>query len=218
MHMSGINITELRRHYQNEALDLEHLDKNPFLQFKDWFDAAVKALEIEPNAMALATADKSAIPSLRMVLLKGIEHEAFIFYTNYQSRKGLELDANPHAALLFWWQTLERQVRIEGVVERVPEEMSDEYFASRPLGSQIGSIVSPQSRPISDYTELADGFEQVQKEYMINQQLARPKHWGGYMLIPQAIEFWQGRENRLHDRFRYEKSNDGTWKIDRLAP
>ncbi len=216
--MSEINITELRRHYQNEPLDREHLDKSPFVQFKTWFDAAVKAIEIEPNAMALATVDNAAIPSLRMVLLKGMENESFVFYTNYQSRKGQELSENPNAALLFWWQTLERQVRIEGIVEKLPEAKSDEYFSSRPLGSQIGAIVSPQSRPIKDYTELAEGFEHVQNEYITTQQLTRPKHWGGYRLIPQAFEFWQGRENRLHDRFRYIKSNDETWDIDRLAP
>jgi pyridoxamine 5'-phosphate oxidase len=216
--MSEINITELRRHYQNEPLDIDHLDKSPFNQFRIWFEAAVKAMEVEPNAMALATANIDAIPSLRMVLLKGVEDESFVFYTNYQSRKGQELSENPHAALLFWWQTLERQVRIEGKVEKLPESKSDEYFSSRPLGSQMGAIVSPQSRPIKDYTELAEGFEQIQNEYMISQQLTRPEHWGGYMLVPHAFEFWQGRENRLHDRFRYIKSNEGMWDIDRLAP
>ena len=216
--MDAIKLADLRRHYQNEPLDIQHLEPDPFLQFTRWFEAAAKAEELEPNAMALATSDLEGRPSLRMVLLKGVEGGRMIFYTNYKSRKGRELENNPHAALLFWWQTLERQVRIEGVVHRAPATMSDQYFESRPLGSQMGAIVSPQSMVIPDYAALEQGFEDVQQQFQERQQLTRPEHWGGYMLNPTAFEFWQGRENRLHDRFRFERDESHQWKISRLAP
>jgi pyridoxamine 5'-phosphate oxidase len=216
--MDSIKLADLRRHYQNEPLDLHHLEPDPFLQFTRWFEAAAKAEEVEPNAMALATADADGRPSLRMVLLKGMESGGMVFYTNYLSRKGHDLEQNPHAALLFWWQTLERQVRIEGVIHRVDPTVSDAYFQSRPIGSQMGAIVSPQSKPISDYSELANGFEKVQAEYQEKQHLSRPDHWGGYVLKPTCFEFWQGRENRLHDRFRFAMGEDRQWHIQRLAP
>jgi pyridoxamine 5'-phosphate oxidase len=216
--MNPEEIAALRKEYINKPMELESLEKDPFELFFTWFKESRDAAELEPNAMALATADSAGKPSLRMVLLKGLEDGGFYFYTNYESRKGKELDTNPNAALLFWWQTIERQVRIEGVVSKAAEDISDRYFDSRPVGSQIGAIVSPQSRPISGYEALSDRFEAVQTAYMANERLERPKHWGGYLLIPHAFEFWQGRENRLHDRFRFELDAGGIWVINRLAP
>jgi pyridoxamine 5'-phosphate oxidase len=216
--MDGIKLEDLRRHYQNEPFDESHLESEPILQFKKWFEEAAKAEEIEPNAMALATVSKNGAPSLRMVLLKGLEESGLVFYTNYESRKGRELADNPNAALLFWWQTLERQVRIEGTIEKVSPEISDAYFQSRPGGSQIGAIVSPQSRPIHHNEEIGRKFAQIQHAVDQGAVLHRPGHWGGYVLKPVAFEFWQGRENRLHDRFRFELQDSGFWTYMRLAP
>jgi len=216
--MSEEEIAALRKEYINRPMELADLEKDPFELFFTWFKEARDAAELEPNAMALSTVDMHGHPSVRMVLLKGLEDKGFYFYTNYESRKGRELEHNPNAALLFWWQTIERQVRIEGEAIKVDPDTSDKYFKSRPIGSQIGAIVSPQSKPIKGYDELASGFEHVQQMYMINESLERPAHWGGYKLIPRAFEFWQGRENRLHDRFRFELMESDDWQIDRLAP
>lgn len=189
---------------------------DPLALFTRWFDAARNAGLIEPTAMTLATADSSGRPSARTVLLKGFDEDGFRFYTNRESRKAHELTANPHAALVFWWDRLERQIRIEGKVAELPASVSDAYFATRPHGSQIGAHASPQSRVINSRTELEAAVEQAAQRFA-GDVVPRPDHWGGYCLTPTAIEFWQGRENRLHDRLRYIRQTGG-WTCERLAP
>lgn len=213
-----MNLAELRKQYQNKPLDEAHLATDPFIQFNLWFQQAAESGEQEPNAMTLATADRHGRPSARMVLLKGIEQDKFIFYTNYKSRKGNELSENPYAALVFWWPTLERQVRLEGLVNKVSAEISDRYFASRPIGSQVGAVISPQSQPIIDIEELHKKFAKLSSEYETIGHIKRPEYWGGYELKPHMVEFWQGRENRLHDRFRFDLQETGIWTFTRLAP
>jgi pyridoxamine-phosphate oxidase len=189
---------------------------NPIMQFKTWFQEASEADIPEPNAMSLATVSKEGIPSARMVLLKEISEKGFVFYTNYHSRKGIQLTSNPHAALVFWWGILERQVRIEGRVKKVSSDMSDQYFASRPRGSQIAAMVSPQSKVIDD-SELISEWRKKEIEYR-DKPVPRPAHWGGFILKPEMVEFWQGRANRLHDRIRYTLISPSDWKQERLAP
>lgn len=199
------------------ALDEHEAPDNPVSFFELWFAQATEAGEKEPNAMTLATADAKGIPSARIVLLKGLEDGKFVFYTNYKSRKGQELLDNPHAALLFFWQTLERQVRIEGTITKVSAHTSDAYFASRPQGSRIGAIASPQSQKISGRKWLEEEFNRLQQQYKDTEHIPRPEHWGGFALDPIRIEFWQGRSSRLHDRVLYEKVNN-EWLRSRLAP
>lgn len=206
----------LRKEYLKGDLSESSINSNPFRQFKHWFDEAIESKIDEPNAMALATSDKNGIPSVRIVLLKEFSESGFMFFTNYKSRKGKELTQNPRASLLFFWKELERQVRIEGLVERVSQKESELYFNNRPLESRIAAIASVQSEVISDRKELEDKFQMIKKEFE-DKELFMPLDWGGYLVIPFRFEFWQGRENRLHDRILFEKSGND-WKISRLSP
>jgi pyridoxamine 5'-phosphate oxidase len=193
------------------------VDADPIRQFQAWFDAARAASPFEPNAMALATVGADGRPSVRMVLLKGLDERGFVFYTNYESRKGRELEDTPWAALDFFWPAMERQVRVEGTVERVTAEESDTYFHSRPVGSQLGATASRQSEIIPDRDVLEQRVAELSEQYR-DQEIPRPEYWGGYRVVPDFIEFWQGRVSRLHDRLRYRLSADGSWKIERLSP
>ena len=210
-------ISELRREYSREKLDMQHVDKNPFRQFEKWFREAIESEALEPNAMNLATVSEGGRPTSRVVLLKGVENDQFVFYTNFQSQKGRELDANPACALNFFWAELERQVRIEGIAQRVAPELSDQYFQSRPRDSQIGAWASPQSSIISDREILEARAKQIKDRFEGFEVLPRPKQWGGYGITPHEIEFWQGRPSRMHDRIVYNLI-DEEWKINRLAP
>lgn len=211
-----MNIPDLRHEYMRSGLDEKDLASDPFEQFAVWFSVAVSSGLHLPNAVVLATADAQGAPSARAVLLKDYSPGGFVFYTNYSSRKGRELGANPRACLLFSWVELERQVRIEGTVQKVSSEESDAYFASRPLGSRLGACASPQSETVPDRATLEALFADAQRRY--GDSVPRPAHWGGYRLVPNAIEFWQGRENRLHDRLRYRRVERDGWTIERLAP
>jgi len=194
------------------------VDPNPINQFAKWFQElpAAGVNEQDSISMTLATSTKEGWPSARIVLMKSFDDQGFVFYTNYNSRKGVELSDNPRACLLFYWPQLWRQVRIEGRVERVSADESDQYFHSRPLGSKTGAWASDQSQPIETREELEKRFEEFDLKFADN--VPRPPHWGGYRVKPEAIEFWQGRENRLHDRLRYTKQPDGNWLVERLAP
>lgn len=212
-----IDISALRRNYAMESLSESDVQPDPIAQFNKWFQEALDSSLPEPNAMTLATADKQGRPSARTVLLKSYDHAGFVFYTNYESKKGAELAENPYAALLFTWLELERQIRIEGAVTRVTEVESLAYFQSRPKGSQIGAWASPQSRVIPGRTVLEQNVAALLAEYADAEVLPKPAHWGGYVVQPEIVEFWQGRESRLHDRIQYRLEN-GVWKIERLAP
>ena len=211
------NIADLRKEYSRATLDLSNVHQDPIKQFEKWFDETLQAGVTEPNAMHLSTVNAQGKPSGRIVLLKGITNNKFLFYTNYQSKKGKELEENPACAITFFWPDIERQVRIEGVVERVDAQTSDEYFQSRPRSSQIGAWSSPQSTIINDRTILEQRVLQMEKKFESNKVLPRPHQWGGYQVDPLMIEFWQGRASRLHDRIQYVKV-DGIWKSFRLAP
>lgn len=211
------DIESLRVDYAKHSLSEKEVDQNPFTQFDLWFHEAVKTEVMEPNAMTLATATKDGIPSARIVLLKGYDEKGFSFYTNYLSRKGRELAKNPHAALVFFWPELQRQVRIEGILHKLSKEESEVYFNSRPFESRIGAISSPQSQVIPNRESLEVVFKNMDEKYK-GKHVPKPSHWGGYVLQPVAIEFWQGRPSRLHDRVKYALMEKGKWKIERLAP
>jgi pyridoxamine 5'-phosphate oxidase len=214
--MTDYSIADLRLNYTRQQLLETDIDPDPIQQFQIWFDQALKADIIEPNAMTIATATKEGIPSARIVLLKGVDERGFVFYTNYESRKGQELMANPQASLVFWWGALERQVRIEGTVEKVSDQETAAYFHSRPLGSQLGAWASAQSRVIPNREVLEQRLDDLTKQYE-GQTIPRPMHWGGLRIIPHTVEFWQGRSSRLHDRLLYQRTESG-WTIARLAP
>jgi pyridoxamine 5'-phosphate oxidase len=210
------HIARLRREYARAGLRESDAEEDPVEQFRRWFDEALAADLHEPNAMTLATATPDGRPSARVVLLKGFDERGFVFYTNYEGRKAVELESNPRAALVFYWGELERQVRVEGTVSRVSVEESDEYFASRPRGSRLGAWASEQSRVVDGRRTLEQKLHSLQAEYE-NREVPRPPFWGGYRVEPEAIEFWQGREDRLHDRLVYRRE-DGAWRIERLQP
>ncbi len=200
-----------------DVLDEKHVDPNPINLFSSWFEAAVASGSRLPDAMTLATATKDGRPSARVVLLKQFDDDGFVFYTNYNSNKARELEENPRAALVMYWTVLDRQVRVEGTVERVPASQSDEYFQSRPRESQLGALASPQSEVIANRKLLEQRFADYERLYR-NRHVERPAHWGGYILKPERIEFWQNRSGRLHDRILYQRERDGAWSIQRLAP
>ena len=211
-----MSIADLRREYTKGGLTEAGADADPLRQFRIWFDQALVAGLYEPNAMTLATSTLEGAPSARIVLLKGFDERGFAFFTNYDSRKGRDLAVNPRAALVLYWAELERQVRIEGTVERVSEADSDAYHATRPRGSQLGAWTSWQSEVIADRGVLEERLREIEARFASG-PAPRPPHWGGYRLVPEIIEFWQGRPNRLHDRLRYRRV-EGAWVRERLAP
>jgi pyridoxamine 5'-phosphate oxidase len=210
-------IADIRREYLKATLDVATVKPDPVQQFEIWFNEALDAQVIEPNAMNLSTVNEQGKPSSRIVLLKGIKNRKLLFYTNYHSKKGKELDANGACALTFFWPDLERQVRIEGVAERVEAQISEAYFQTRPRSSQLGAWSSPQSSPIKDRAILEERYVMMEKKFKDVPVIPKPHQWGGYAIEPFMIEFWQGRPSRLHDRIEYVKV-DGVWKINRLAP
>lgn len=215
--MTTKDLAHIRLEYSREELSEEHVDQDPFVQFGRWMDEAIAAAVPEPTAMCLSTASKDGRPSSRMVLLKGFEKDGFVFYTNYNSHKGRELAANPFAALTFFWPELERQVRITGSTSKVSAEESDEYFESRPYTSRLGAWASDQSEPIESKTVLVTKAAKLAIKYVAG-SVPRPPHWGGYRVVPDTIEFWQGRPSRLHDRICFKRTDSENWSITRLSP
>ncbi len=211
------NLHDFRKDYMQDTLSISEVNKNPIIQFEKWMQEAISSEVVaEPNAMTLVTSTLDGRPSARVVLLKSFNEEGFVFYTNYESRKAMELMENPNACIVFDWHVMERQVRIEGIVKKVSAEESDNYFFSRPKGSQLGAWISPQSTFIEGRQELDDRKAMIERQFEI-EPISRPPHWGGFVLEPQTIEFWQGRQNRLHDRIIYLKT-DKEWIVRRLAP
>jgi pyridoxamine 5'-phosphate oxidase len=215
--MAAVSIADLRREYSLAGLTEQELDPNPIQQFRKWFDQALAAGIVEPNAMVLATVDAAGQPSTRIVLLKAVDERGFSFFTNYESRKGRELAGNPRAAVTFPWIALERQVCIAGTVTKLTRVDAEAYFKLRPRGSRLGACASRQSEVISGRALLEERMHKLAARYP-GDDIPTPPNWGGYLLAPIEIEFWQGRENRLHDRLRYQKQPDGRWKIERLSP
>ena len=209
------SIADIRKDYTKASLSESDVAKNPLIQFRKWFDEAISSQVLEPNAMNLATIKKDRVSS-RIVLLKDLDAQGFVFYTNYESQKGQQMANNQNVALTFFWPELERQVRIEGVVEKVSVKESTAYFHSRPRGSQIGAWVSHQSNTINSREYLEQRQEEYQRQFE-GKQVSKPAYWGGYRVIPNLLEFWQGRSSRLHDRIQFEKVNND-WKIERLSP
>ena len=211
------NIADIRRDYSHKNLSENDVDENAIKQFEKWWDEAVDSKIDEVNAMTLATASLDALPSARIVLLKEFNEKGFVFFTNYESYKAQQLAENPKACLVFFWKELERQVRITGLIEKVSGKQSDEYFQSRPEASRIGAWASPQSRVIESRGWIDEKFNELVNK-MEGTSFPRPPHWGGYIVKPVVIEFWQGRPSRLHDRIQYTLEESGNWKIERLAP
>lgn len=214
---SVADLQRIRKEYTRDGLHESDADPNPIEQFRKWFSEALAVDLHEPNAMTLATATRDGRPSARVVLLKGFDAQGFTFYTNYEGRKGRELEENPYAALVFYWGELERQVRVEGRASRVFAQENDAYYKSRPRGSRLGAWASEQSRPIEDRSALEKRLRELEAEYK-GREIPRPPFWGGYRVEPEAMEFWQGRENRLHDRLLYRRADSGDWRIERLQP
>lgn len=215
--MLPMKLTDIRKDYAKHSLDIDKVGKNPLAFFEVWLKESIVAGVNEPTAMAVSTVSEMGKPSSRMVLLKGLDEGRFIFFTNYKSKKGEQLKINPNVSLLFFWPELERQVRIEGVAEKLPEVDSDKYFDSRPLESRIGAIASPQSQVITGREEIEDSFIRLTELYT-TAKIIRPDYWGGYSIYPESIEFWQGRPGRLHDRIRYRRADHQDWIQERLAP
>jgi pyridoxamine 5'-phosphate oxidase len=211
------SIADLRKDYSSQILRETDIELNPIDQFQKWWTEAVNSQIDEVNAMTLATASSDGMPSARIMLLKDFNQNGFVFFTNYKSYKAMHLEENPKACLLFFWKELERQVRITGLVKRISEKDSDEYFYSRPVGSQVGAWASNQSQVIESREWLESRYLQLTEEFK-QKELKRPPHWGGYLVTPVIIEFWQGRPSRLHDRIQYSLEEDGSWKIERLSP
>lgn len=218
--MDKRRIADIREDYTKDELLESNVLDNPLDQFQKWFEEALAYPVMEPNAMHLSTVSMEGKPSSRIVLLKGLENQGFVFFTNYNSKKGRQLTNNPAAALLFFWPELQRQVRIEGQVDPIASEYSDEYFSSRPIGSQLGAWASPQSEEIPGRDFLEQRVKELENQYLNEVTVPRPAHWGGFILRPQLIEFWQGRANRIHDRLVYRRNSLDTnnWTLSRLAP
>jgi pyridoxamine 5'-phosphate oxidase len=212
-----LDIGHLRVKYTTKGLDVKDLDKNPLKQFEIWFNDAINEQLLEPNAFSLATVGNDMMPSIRTVLLKIFDEKGFVFFTNYKSTKAKQIEENPKAAALFAWLELERQVKIEGSIEKIPTGDSLKYFLSRPKGSQLGAWVSHQSEIISSRSLLEQKFDEIKRKF-VKGEIPFPSFWGGYAIKPTKIEFWQGGQDRLHDRFLYELQKDGSWTISRLAP
>ena len=210
-------IADIRKEYMMQSLLEKDVGADPILQFTKWWDDAMKSEITEINAMTLATASLTGVPAARIVLLKDYSAEGFVFFSNYESHKGKELSGNPHACLVFFWKELERQVRITGSVEKTSAAVSDEYFSSRPRGSQVGAWASPQSHSIANREVIEERSAQYQQQFG-DTVIPRPAFWGGYIVKPTIIEFWQGRPNRLHDRIQYTLQQKGVWQMERLAP
>lgn len=215
--MTDINIADIRKEYRKNKLNRSDVPNNPMLLFEKWLQEAITAQVNEPTAVIVGTATPDGHPSTRTVLLKELINGKFVFYTNYDSRKGKQLTANPYVSLSFVWHQLERQIHVEGIAKKVPAEESDAYFNTRPYKSRIGARISPQSQPIESRMQLMRSFVKESVK-LVGQEIKRPKHWGGFAVTPTRIEFWQGRENRLHDRILYTLQKNGEWKIERLAP
>ena len=212
-----MNVADLRRSATGFALDREDLNSDPIEQFEEWFRYACETVPLDPNAVTLSTVDAELRPSSRTVLLKSFDEQGFVFYTNYESRKAADIEANPNVSLLFFWSEAARQVKVRGKAERIPASESLKYFLSRPRGSQVGAWVSNQSSVISSRSLLEAKFQEIKQKFK-NKEVPLPSFGGGYRVVPEQIEFWQGRRNRLHDRFEYTKREDGSWEIARLAP
>jgi len=212
------NLHDYRKSYEKSSLDIENLNQNPLQQFRSWFNDVEKLGGLdETNAMTISTIGADNFPKNRIVLLKYYDENGFVFYTNYESEKGKDLIKNPKTCLSFFWPNTERQVIIKGLAEKLPNNVSDNYFASRPKGSQLGALVSNQSEVIENREVLENELKSLEDKYQ-NKEIPRPKSWGGFLVRPQSMEFWQGRPNRLHDRFRFTLIDDLDWKIERLAP
>jgi pyridoxamine 5'-phosphate oxidase len=211
------SIADIRQDYKLASLSEHEVEKDPMAQFERWWAEALNSEITEVNAMTLATASSDGVPSARIVLLKGFDKDGFIFFTNYNSYKGKDLDDNPRACLVFFWKELERQVRITGIVKKLDDKANDEYYFSRPEGSQLGAIASPQSQVIENREWLEKRVAEVTSEFS-DKKIVRPEHWGGYIVQPVSVEFWQGRSSRLHDRIQYSLMESGEWMVQRLAP
>ena len=212
-----MNVSGLRRSGTGFALDREDLTDDPIVQFEDWFRYACETVPMDPNAFTVSTVDSEGRPSSRTVLLKYFDEKGFVFFTNYESDKAKQIDANPNVSMLFFWSDAARQVKIRGKAERIPASETLKYFMSRPRGSQIGAWVSAQSSIISSRSLLENKFQEMKQKFS-NKEIPLPSFWGGYRVVPEVVEFWQGRRNRLHDRFQFTKQDDDSWSIERLAP